>query len=1210
MDLSEKDKNLLANIYSATILNPQNEPTSKYASIASLPVFISLILVTIFASSTASSHQLPLYSLPTTSISHFDQNAQTENYFDDTIQLSILQQTPPLSTYEQNKFQRSYRSVRARPSGQENILIQPSRVIDSPMLHKSNDYDYLETNLNLYTPIFHFDLLTPDTIRLNRKYERDTYSSSSNSPQLDSLFDQVEQGSGNWFNQLSDGSPDVPNEMSNFNSNFSNELTESQSSIRLDGEQATSFEDSRSKSVVGQDFNRPPLLNRRFPKLSVIAGKFWRHFIPYDTFVDEEGDLRNLKSTIMIKKLRGSDKKIAQQDSSTQPLVVGDYFSWIQYDQSTKLLYGFPVEKDIGSHQLILLVTDRQGASSEELIEINVKQHQSSRAFSHLFILNEVYWDLQSFPSMVDALGEFIKRITTKVYFDKPFDNLVVQYYEVEDDKSNDHVGYVSGDTPSKRKRSSFTMGWSNSSVPIYPCNTTEIELLFKPLVDDQNIRSRLLADDNRTAMFNPSKELLRVVGPEFQPSHASTRVSGACESRVISAGQNDRMLDGSVLKVAVKNRIGKLDWKLGEMIEYTIPPDTFETSSGIKTRDMHLTLHTIDGHLLGEDPRYNFLDFDKESQTLYGLPYDFLNHTGQKEVQLTAIDPKTGKKAREVFVLNIEPFDLTSINNRAFKISLYVVIRTIEFGPRDRIRLGQRMIQAVKNGTTSRTFQSQPEFIVTDIQKFAAAPSQSSTYSNQNEIIRIIDDRKNSRYHDSYDVNSRLSSQESYIYRFTWTDTTIGHRGDCPVEVIQENILYALEQRMMDLDIPFTEDPSKNGSTRFFDRLHYYFEPDYDLKHLRFEPTGSCTNELKLHDVGDSDLADIIDRASELQAEQSVELWTSSDSTLTTVTPLLDNNEDEYWSIVVLIILVVALIFVIIMFFMGMHTYKMNQDKRFELQVRLAQARQNSMYLSSMILSNQAVDETLRGRLIASSPAKQAYSLSDEDRNSRKPVILDAERDYLNNSSIGKLTAVQLDGHSVHTLPLKPTTTFTLDSIAGTLQPMMGTIGHSSSVMTSLDDRRSMTLHRRPSYQRITSQQASLYNLNQQVVPMLAPMPVLMPSQAAFYQNGQVPVIGHLPMEPNFFSLNRQNHLLYRPTLPVSLESQNLEQSSLTRDNVSIELRCKQDGINGPSGRTISGSDHSFNKTCSSSSPSVTGHSVISNPNFARNEADPRYGL
>lgn len=979
--------------------------------------------------------------------------------------------------------------------------------------------------------------------------------------------DQLEQGSGNWNNQILDDPNETSNDVSNMNKD-PNDIPNLDANYQATRILTPRFPDSTPyPSSPDNLINKTPVLNRRFPKLSVVTGKFWRHFIPYDTFLDEDGDLRRLKSTIVVKRPQRFNQSASVSDLNIQTVVVGDYFSWIQYDQSSKLLYGLPTDDDAGLHQLVLIVKDKFGAVGEEIIEIYVKQHQSTRAHSHLFVLHNVTWDLQAFPSMVDALGEFVKRIATKIYYDQAFDNTVIKYYKVENlETTNQSTTSNLVLNNDQLVKASFTLAWYNSSVPIHPCNTSILEGLLRPLIDDHGSSSTLSM--NQFTALQPSRELIKVADPEFKPTQVDLEIGGACEPSSRSIDSTRVSLTNKSPEIRVRNRIGSLNYFLGQPIDYKIPADTFEVDSGaLDVKDLHLSMLTIDGRLLEEDLGYNFMEFDKETQTLYGLPYDYPNHSGQKELLLIAIDPQTGKRSKEVFVLNVEPFDLTSINNRAFKISLYLVARTIDFGPREKVLLSYRMMQAIKLGdlgTKSLATIDREEFIVTEVQKFSSNLDTTNIALNSpTKIVKIDDYRRDSEYLDLNDVASRLSAQDSYLYKFSWTNSTIGQRGDCPVEVLQRNILYALEQSMMGLELP--DDSAKNDSARFFGRLGHFFEPEVELLHLRFEPTGSCLSEMEFHDIGRSDIADLVDGASNQQSEQSIEPWTHFDGPSTTAKPQLDPNDDEYWSIVVLIILVVALIFVIVMFFMGIHTYKMNQDQRLELQLRLAQARHNSMYLSSVILANQVAEFTP----VAAN--KQAYDNFEGERSSRKPVILDNERALVGPQ--GKQTAVQLEGYTTHTLPLRPATTFTLDSIAAALPIMSGSVGHSSSIIAHLDDKRAVTLQRRTSSQsqRLNHlQQTSMYNLTHGLIPSVLPGPV------------QVLPIVSMPVDSVL--KRRQNHTYLEQQQRLAsngpIDGYNSTSKPLTCDDVSVD--------------------------CSSS----TAQSIISNPNFVQNGGKVQYGL
>lgn len=1078
-----------------------------------------------------------------------DQNSQESNLAHPTPQLNNI------ASFNENKISQ-LKNVK-QLNGYIKKRSHSSNYIQPAKIQENAYFTYEPIDRILFSPIFNvYQSEYPFSYMHQQQLPLQSYPDNSNA------FDMIESGSGQgsvWENiQLSE-------EISNLTSDTTN------SEIEPTPKMTPTFGGLQTAQPPGSmEFNRPPVLNRRLPRLMAVAGQVWKYFIPFDTFYDEDGDLRQLKSTVQFRLSsshtndESNTHNMKLDNTSFEDIglpVVGQYNSWLQYDSNYQLIYGFPTVNNAGKHELTLEVSDRWGLSSVETFEIYVKQHQSSRAFTHQYTINNIEWNQERFPFLIDALSEIVKRVSTKVYFDQPFKNMIVQYYlssnnnvveniapNKEKNLSTNEDEYTPTNPTSAQKEQnpnlastsiiSYTVAWSNSSIPIHPCNLSVLDDLTKQVIDFQALPVDWSLDKGNKFDLPTSPNLMRALGSDFKPGSVNVHLEGACEgidsTGLLQSNLVNAELNLNTISPRVRIKIGKLTWKLGEPIEYRIPDETFESDSGVSTttKDFELSLHTIDGLSFDKDIKYNFLEFDEETQTLYGLPYDLKEHAGQKELQITARHPKSGLKSREVFIINIEAQDLTTLNNRAFRISLYLAPRAGIFNPRERVLLSRKIIEALHIGesTSIRASQSYPELIVIDIQKFTIANLNNSYLSSapldteeyQDKIIRVLDasnDISNNQI-EEYHASRETSSQNSQFYKFTWTNGTIGYRGDCPVEVLRENILYALEQSMVEFKINGNnliddEDPTKDDSDRFYNRLRRYFEPESDLLHLRFEPLGACVSALNLHDVGNNDLADQADRAGDLPVELNLDSLTTP-GTLLTTTPAqdLDTLNDEYWSVVVLIVLVVALIFVIIMFFMGMHTYKMNQDKRFELQVRLAQARQNSMYLSSMILANQAVGG------LSDQCAKPMYVVQDEEKSSRKPVILDNEKQLLNiNSPVAfKPTTARLSGQTVQTTSLQPNMTFTLDSVVSNGWQSQQ---HSNQISFQDEKYRSMTLHRRPSnlmQRQVVNHQTLMNNMNHSqsiltVASLAGPLPMVYTPMSMVEQ----------PPQHNFSSLQRR---------------------------------------------------------------------------------------
>lgn len=173
--------------------------------------------------------------------------------------------------------------------------------------------------------------------------------------------------------------------------------------------------------------NRAPVLVRRLPKLIAVAGQAWRYSIHPDTFMDEDGDLSRLKSSLAPK----NQLSYQQRGMGANLRSFGQYEHWLQYDSSRQMLYGFPTEIDAGLHEYSLIVVDRFGEKANETIEIHVRQHQSTRAFTHSYVINGIFWGRSKFNYMVDALHEIISRLAGNL-FPNQASNLIVHSFTLD----------------------------------------------------------------------------------------------------------------------------------------------------------------------------------------------------------------------------------------------------------------------------------------------------------------------------------------------------------------------------------------------------------------------------------------------------------------------------------------------------------------------------------------------------------------------------------------------------------------------------------------------------------------------------------------------------------------------------------------------------------------------------------------------------------
>jgi hypothetical protein len=111
--------------------------------------------------------------------------------------------------------------------------------------------------------------------------------------------------------------------------------------------------------------------------------------------------------------------------TSTQEQPPPNY--WIQFDHENQYLYALTTEDDVGKHFFNLVAVDSSGAHVTEKLEVHVRQHKNTRAFTHLFTLSNVSWDPFQFALLIEATSSLLKRVTTRIFGDSNIQTIAVQ---------------------------------------------------------------------------------------------------------------------------------------------------------------------------------------------------------------------------------------------------------------------------------------------------------------------------------------------------------------------------------------------------------------------------------------------------------------------------------------------------------------------------------------------------------------------------------------------------------------------------------------------------------------------------------------------------------------------------------------------------------------------------------------------------------------
>lgn len=351
--------------------------------------------------------------------------------------------------------------------------------------------------------------------------------------------------------------------------------------------------------------NFKPTIEKRMPKLSMVAGKVWKQQIPRDTFVDmEDGDTRHLKLLFLT-----------SERTSIQPT------SWIQFDPEKQMLYALPLDEHIGKYEYILEAMDSEAASTHDCLEIYVRQHQAARTRHHEFSITLKY-DKWRYPIFIDWNIEMTKKLAD-FYGDKNENMIAVQSV------SADPVIFT----------------WANDSLPPYPCPAEEISYLMNRMVDSNG---------------KVSKAFKKVMASDFQIQDVSYTYLGVCHSPGSSTSS-----PLSNFAPMLRNPIERINTTVGEILRFKVPDDTFYDFEDGSTRYLTLTFLTIENV---QPPKSSWVQFNPKSQELYGLPFEgdvkkhefqlvAMDSNGQhiNDVFVIEVHPRPPKKWSVEFSLHID---------------------------------------------------------------------------------------------------------------------------------------------------------------------------------------------------------------------------------------------------------------------------------------------------------------------------------------------------------------------------------------------------------------------------------------------------------------------------------------------------------------------------------------------------------------------------
>lgn len=331
----------------------------------------------------------------------------------------------------------------------------------------------------------------------------------------------------------------------------------------------------------------------------MTAGKLLSYIIPPDTFSDlEDGDTRKLKLSLYM---QGVPLK------STH---------WLQFNQNTQEVYGLPLENDISTWNYELVASDSEGLNVSDRLDIHVQQHKLSRSVNHEFSIYIRIDKRNEFPTDVDWELKVIRSIA-ELYGDSDTRHITVRSVDVQ------------------RDQAIFT--WTNDSIPrSSECPKEYINDLFNVLIN----RHR-----------DPSEELQDALAPEIRVKRVLYQGIGQCEDMNEPPPPRVSTQEPQVNFPPVpRNQVDLINATVGQLLVFKVPEDTFFDARDGSSRNMRMSLLSIDRTPI---PRHEWLQFDSKNQEFYGVP--MRSDIGRKEYQLVVTD-KEGATATDGLVVVVHP--------------------------------------------------------------------------------------------------------------------------------------------------------------------------------------------------------------------------------------------------------------------------------------------------------------------------------------------------------------------------------------------------------------------------------------------------------------------------------------------------------------------------------------------------------------------------
>ncbi|XP_014256303.1 dystroglycan isoform X2 [Cimex lectularius] len=274
--------------------------------------------------------------------------------------------------------------------------------------------------------------------------------------------------------------------------------------------------------------------------------------------------------------------------------------SWIQFSEDTQEIIALPLEEHISKWVFYLNATDSGNLTVGDRIEVNVQNHKGKRTVNHAISAK-----LLSVPTQISLLWQlsFLDAISKAL-----------------SDPNSSQI------TVLKITTDPIVFTWTNDSLVRPDCSSTTIDQIYEKLLDENTGLQSILAN-------------------EIKIDRIDWEDRGQCKSvlpKVPFPEENFPPVN--------RNQVDYLNATVGQLLVFTVPDDTFYDPEDGGTRQLKLSLVTIDRNPI---PPSHWLQFDVKNQEFYGIPMPV--NVGQIEYQLICED-KEGLTTNDGLVVNVHP--------------------------------------------------------------------------------------------------------------------------------------------------------------------------------------------------------------------------------------------------------------------------------------------------------------------------------------------------------------------------------------------------------------------------------------------------------------------------------------------------------------------------------------------------------------------------